>query len=170
MKRRYDHQSGAALKIFATRDLTLLPELLSLENRSFRSYYEGHRFDESSFKYYLKNDRTINVVATLRGKLAGYALGIAQRGSKSHIARIHSVAVDPTRRKRSIATGLIKKFVSLAIKAGCSVIITEAAAQNSAALTLLDKFGFVEYRHLPNYYAHKVNGIRLRLELNTSVR
>lgn len=154
-------------EIVTTRDLALLPELLNLENRCFKTYYTAHRFDYSRFNYYLRNDQTINVVAKHSDKVIGYTLGIAQRRSRRHISRIHSIAVDPSFQRQSIGTQLLERFVLSAKAMGCRVVIAEIAARCLPAIALFEHLGFKQYCHLPDYYGSGIDGVRVRLDLKS---
>ena len=155
----------ASTEIMTTRDLSLLVELRELENRCFRTYYTDHRFDESTFRYYLKNDRAINVVAKRGNEVIGYALGIALRRSRKHLARLYSVAVAPHWRRRRVGRRMVEQFVSAAMAMGCRVVIAEIAVRNRAAFTLFKRVGFRRDRRLPDYYGAGIDGVRARLQL-----
>jgi len=155
-------------EIVATRDLAVLPELLQLENRSFRGFHAAHRFDESQFSYYLGNDRAIVLVATRSRHLVGYVLGIAQRGSRRHIARVYSIAVSRDCRRQRIGTRLIREFVTSARQMGCLAVTLEVADRNRPALALFEGAGFRRRSRLPDYYGPGADGVRMRLKLGGS--
>lgn len=164
---RCTQRSEACTDIVNTRDLALVAQLLQLENRSFRAYYAAHRFDDSSFRYYLKNDRTINVVAKRDGQVIGYALGIVLCRSRKHFARLYSVAVHPRWRRQHVGTRLVEQFLASAMAMSCRVVTADIADRNHPAVTLFERVGFKRYRRLPDCYATGVDGMRVRLEFSS---
>lgn len=142
-----------------------IPELVALENRCFRSIYRPHRYDARAFSYYLRNPNTISLIATVDSVIAGYVLGIVGTGSRRHLARIHSIAVDGSYRRRGIGRRLAKAFIRLARKRGCTIVHSEVAESAKPARRFFTDLGFTHYRRLPDYYGKDADGIRLRLTL-----
>ena len=168
---RYGPYTKESVDIRLNRNLDVLEDLLRLERRCFGNYYALHKFNASQFRYYLQNDRTVSVVARRDERIRGYALGIALRRSKRHIARIYGVAVDPGWRRQHIASRLLDRFVVAVREMGCRIVLAEVAVRNLPALRLFEQAGFKRYRKLPGYYAPDIDGVRLRLVVaNTKER
>ena len=165
---RYRPYTEDSVDIRLNRDLDILEDLLKLERRCFGNYYAPHKFNASQFRYYLQNDRTVSVVARRNGRIGGYALGIALRRSKRHIARIYGVAVDPGWRRQHIAARLVDQFVVAVRRMGCSIVLAEVAVRNRPALRLFEKAGFKRYRKLPEHYGPAIDGVRLRLVVRST--
>ena len=153
----------ALLKAIVDREY--IPSLVALESQCFGSYYRPHRYDAADFTYYFRNPNTINIVATVQGELVGYVLGIVGSGTRSHLARIHSIAVHPRFRRQGIATRLINRFLADASKRGCNIVHAEAFASKSHGHQLLTRLGFRPYKRLPHYYGKGIHGVRLRYAL-----
>lgn len=156
---------SAKIRIEENIDPNRVPELVALENRCFRSVYRPHRYDAQAFSYYLHNPKTISLMATVDSVIVGYVLGIVGSGSRRHLARVHSIAVDGPYRRHGIGRRLAKAFIRLAKKRGCTIIHSEVAASAKPARQLFTDLGFMHYRRLPDHYGEDVDGIRLRLTL-----
>ena len=155
-------RSSQRVTVVATRERSLVTPLLRLENVCFRAYYGPHRFHAANFRYYLRNTRTICLVARNQDDIVGYALGIGGRGSRRHIARLHSIAVDPAWRRRGIGVVLLESFVNAARVLKCRVVLAEVASRNRAAMSLFVREGFEPLRRLPDFYGVGIEGVRVR--------
>lgn len=142
-----------------------IADLVALENRSFGSFYSPHRYDAEGFQYYLANPNTISFVTRIDGALTGYILGTVGSGSRSHIARINSIAVDKPHRRQGVGRRLTIAFTSAARRRGCRFVHTEVAASRNPGRSLFTELGFKLYRRLPDYYGEGIDGLRLRLSL-----
>jgi ribosomal protein S18 acetylase RimI-like enzyme len=142
-----------------------IPKLVEFENRVFMSYYRAHRFDQGHFRYYLADTRTIATVAVKRDSIVGYVLGVVHTGRWRHLARIHSIGVDPTCREEGIGTRLTHAFLRVAKKRRCKRAILEIALTNKSGLRFFRNVGFVKKEVLRNYYAQGVDGLRMELAL-----
>lgn len=138
--------------------------LVVLERLSFKFYYEPHRFDANDFRHYLANNDTISQLASNGARPIGYILGKVVRRGESRSARIDSVAVDPSARRRGIGIRLMQFFGQEARALGCRRIWLEAASQNFNGIALFKSLGYQRYRKLPDHYGPGVDGIRMRLE------
>jgi len=80
-----------------------------------------------------------------------------KRKKTNHIGEISQLYIKPEFSGKGIATGLMKSAIDEAFKIkGLEKIILAAVESNSAAQKLYQKFNFVEYGRLENYF--KVKG------------
>lgn len=140
--------------------------LIVLEELSFRSYYEPHRFDADQFRSYVASDDTISQLALSGARPVGYVLGkVVQRG-ENRSARIDSVAVAPSMRRSGIGRRLMRSFARQAHNEGYHRIWLEVADRNRGGIALFESLGYRRYRRLPDHYGPGVDGFRMRLELD----
>jgi len=140
-----------------------LEHLLELERRCFRGAYSTHRFEARQFEYYLANKAARLLVATPDGQARAYILGLLGNRSRQHHARILSLAVDPSWRRRGLGLSLSREVVAACQTAGRHIISLEVFAGNRGALSLFESMGFKRMRRLHDYYGEGADGIRLRL-------
>jgi len=140
-------------------------ELTAFERKAFTGYYAGHRFSRSQFEYYLSRTLTISFVAISRAGLAGYVLGIRQRGGRLGVCRLLSIAVAPRFKRQGLGQRLLRAFMRAAAERSCRSVSLEVAAPNAAARQLFSGNGFEPIRMLPGYYSSAVDGFRMRRTL-----
>ena len=85
-------------------------------------------------------------MATTEGIAAGFIIGWCVTGE----AEIIQISVAPACRRRGIGAMLLEAFLQSHARAGCHL---EVRADNTAALALYERFGFVPYSRRPGYYA-----------------
>jgi ribosomal protein S18 acetylase RimI-like enzyme len=139
--------------------------LARLERAAFVGYYAAHRFSTEQFATHLARPATFAHVVVWRGRIVAYVLGVQGRGSRTHVARLYSIAVDPRARRRDLGTRLLRAFLAAARRRGCTVASLEVAATNPAGIALFARHGFTVGRRLRAYYARTTDGLRMRREL-----
>jgi len=88
------------------------------------------------------------VVALVDGEVIGYA-GLLVQAGEGHVT---TLMVDPSHRRRGLATDLMNELIGAACYARCEAMTLEVSAGNQAAMALYRAFGFVEEGSRPNYY------------------
>ncbi|MCC6850085.1 MAG: GNAT family N-acetyltransferase [Deltaproteobacteria bacterium] len=139
--------------------------LARLERAAFVGCYAAHRFAAPQFAARLARPASFAHVVEGRGRIVAYVLGVQGGGSRTHVARLDSIAVDPRARRRDLATRLVRAFLAAARRRGCTIASLEVAATNRAALALFARHGFAITRRLPAYYSRTAAGLRMRREL-----
>ncbi len=91
--------------------------------------------------------------------MVGGASALLRAGSR--VARLYSLAVDPSQRGRGLGAKLIVALVKR-VPRRCEVISLEVRHDNTAALGLYERLGFTHAEHLPGYYDDGGHGVRLR--------
>ncbi|MCC6764782.1 MAG: GNAT family N-acetyltransferase [Deltaproteobacteria bacterium] len=139
--------------------------LARLERAAFVGCYAAHRFAAAQLSSHLTRSASFAHVVEGRGRIVAYVLGVQGAGSRAHVARLYSIAVDPSARRRDFARRLLRAFLATARRRGCTVVSLEVAATNRAALALFALHGFAITRRLPAYYSRTTAGLRMRREL-----
>lgn len=80
---------------------------------------------------------------------------------RDRVARIYSVAVDPSCQGRGLGRKLIAAAVA-ALPERIATLSLEVRTTNTVALGLYQRLGFVEVKALPGYYFDGSDGLRLR--------
>jgi ribosomal-protein-alanine N-acetyltransferase len=142
-----------------------LPALLMIEQDCFLGYYRAHRFSKSHFNDYLRSTRAIFLVARQPGSLVGYIAGYVKAARATHSARIESIAVRVSVRRRGTGSRLMQLFTDEVKRQGCHTITLEVAAANEEAMRLFSRQGFTPVRRLPAYYSPRHDGILMKLKL-----
>lgn len=104
-----------------------------------------HRtWDEYEVVEAFMNDRETSLVATLDGKVVGFALGvtIAKRNSSWVYGYLEWLAVDPSVGRRGIARSLLKELRGLFIENGARMLLVDTHAENDGALAFFRGQGF----------------------------
>ncbi len=142
-----------------------VPDLVGIENACFVGYYAPHRFSQSHFTAYLRNERAIFFVATGSSSLLGYIAGYVKSGRTRSSARIESIAVASQARRHGIGALLLQRFLAEAKSRGCQGVALEVAVANKVAVRFFTRRGFRRFRHLPAYYSPTHDGIRMKLTM-----
>lgn len=134
-----------------------LQELVNLENTCFKS----DRISSRSFRYFLtKSQAEIWVIGS---PVVAYGLVLFHRGTS--LARIYSLAVNPSERGKGLAKHLMQAMEASALKHKALFIRLEVADDNLGALNLYQSLGYEPIRRLHHYYEDGHDGIRLEKRL-----
>ena len=120
-----------------------LQGVLAIERRSFR-----HPWTLAEFQLLAEDPRALNVGLWHGRHLVGYAMGYAE-GADFHLA---SLAVEPSWRRRGLATRLLESILEKAWHRGCSACRLEVRPSNKAARSLYEKLGFEAAGEIPRFY------------------
>jgi len=118
-------------------------------------------------------------IAGLLAGAGGFGLAVAEPEALSGFilcrlaadeAEILTLATRAFRRRRGVATALLRAARGAATAAGARAIFLEVAADNTAALALYDSQGFIQVGERPGYYARPgdsaATALVWRLDLN----
>jgi ribosomal protein S18 acetylase RimI-like enzyme len=132
----------------AIRPATLadIPAMARLEEISF----PGDRLSARSLRRLIREGRAMCLVAELDGRMAGDAIALPRRGSRS--LRLYSVAVDPIFRKAGIGTALLAASEAWAVSTGHVEIRLEVREDNDAAIRRYLATGYVPAGRKPDFY------------------
>jgi len=79
-------------------------------------------------------------------------VGHAVASLVADVAELQRIAVDPSVRRRGVATALLDEVVGLAAGAGAGRLLLEVREDNDGALAFYAARGFVELDRRPRYY------------------
>lgn len=136
----------------ATR--TDIGELVRIEETCFA----GDRISARSFARLMARDSASILVAVTDGIVAGYALLLFRKNSKS--ARIYSLAVDPPHAGTGIARLLLEAVEAEGRRRSMHRLRLEVRTDNDRAVRMYDKLGFERVGRRPRYYADGCDAIR----------
>lgn len=134
-----------------------LQELVNLENTCFQS----DRISPRSFRYFLTKSQA--EIWVLGSPVVAYGLVLFHRGTS--LARIYSLAVNPSERGKGLAKQLMLAMETSALGHKALFIRLEVADDNLGALALYQSMGYEPIRRLHHYYEDGHDGIRLEKRL-----
>ena len=133
-----------------------LSALVALEDRCF----DSDQISRRSFSSFMKTDTARLLVAIgEQDRLFGYALILTRQGTS--VARLYSIAVEPEARGLGIGSQLLGGAEAIAKELECDRLSLEVRADNSKAISLYQRYGFVPEEALPGYYEDGADGLRL---------
>ncbi|MEM2128265.1 MAG: ribosomal protein S18-alanine N-acetyltransferase [Candidatus Methanomethylicaceae archaeon] len=127
------------------RDATLndLNEIYAIEKESFSDPYPKPLL--KAFFYH----PGAYIVAVVRGKVVGYAIGIIRFRSLGHII---SIAVEKDFRGKGIGKKLLHELIKRLSGMGAKKIRIEVRESNEIAINLYKKMGFTTKEKISRYY------------------
>jgi len=140
--------------------LTDLPELIRIEDLSF----ESDRISPRQFRYHLTKARSHTLVYEQDGLLLGYVMVFFSRVTS--VARIYSVAVDPSARGKGIARALVVTAESDALKKSKTSIRIEIREDNAPSKHLFTSLGYRPFDHILDYYEDHESAVRMEKNLH----
>lgn len=136
-----------------------LDKLVELENRCF----DGDRLSRRSFRRMLTRAKAALPVDDDGGRLRGYALVLFHAGTP--LARLYSVAVDPSLRGRGIGRALMTAAEDAARERDCVALRLELRRDNADALALYASLGYRQFEIHANYYEDHMDAVRMEKPL-----
>ncbi len=140
-----------------------LDRLLALELDSF----DSDRLTRRRFRYFVPAPTAALRVVTDAGRVVGYYLLLFR--ARASIARLYSIAVDAAARGRGVATALLDDAEATARQRGASRLGLEVREDNTAAIRLYEKRGYVLTGRVPDYYEDGAEARRYEKRLDLSV-
>ena len=127
-----------------------LPDILEIEEASF--VHAGERFERGRIAFLLKNPRLRVWVADDSSRVVGWTAGFSWQRGRQPWGRVYALAVHPLARGQRVGQQLLARMVDILHQEGGRRIFLEVAVDNSPAIKLYERFGFVACRQLENYY------------------
>ncbi len=131
-----------------------LDALVALENRCFTE----DRLSRRSFRRFLDMPRDRLVVAESAEGLVGYCLVLMSAATR--LARIYSIAVQPSERGRGVGERLISEAEKVAVAAGRIIMRLEVREDNPGAINLYRRLGYRQFGTYRDYYEDHANALR----------
>ena len=130
--------------------------LRAIEDRAFTH----DRLSARSFARFLRSPGRLLIVAEADGVVSGHALALFRK--RSRFARLYSLAVDPTIRRRKLGTNLLRAVEAAAVRSQRKAIRLEVKPGNRRALSLYRTFGYRTLDELDGYYSDGSKALRLQ--------
>ena len=110
---------------------------------------EGIAFSIYTFRYHLKDPRSVNIVAEISGEVAGFAIGKVYWNGEAGIV---TVDVLPSFRRQGIGRELLSRLEEALAPKGAERFVLQVAVDNEAAMALYKKAGYQTTSLLLEYY------------------
>ncbi len=133
--------------------------LLALEHKCFTA----DRISLRSFKRFIAEKRSDLLLVERAGQVIGYFLLIYRRGTS--LARLYSLAVDPTCRKQGIAELLMQHAEKAAAARNCVLLRLEVRYDNAAAIRLYQKLSYHEFAVKHDFYEDHSDAICMQKQI-----
>jgi ribosomal-protein-alanine acetyltransferase len=139
-----------------------LNALVALENACFKTDMLSVR----SFKRWIQSEHAILLVMEIEGRMVAYGLVWCHRGTR--LARLYSLAVDPSMRGRGLARVLLKELESAASKKGRLYMRLEVSKSNQSAIALYQQAGYRIFGEYSDYYDDHMDALRMQKKIRFS--
>lgn len=136
--------------------------LILLENKCFQT----DRLSRRSFRYFIRRTGTLLLLAETNNAILGYVLTIFRHGTS--IARVYSIAVDPSVRQSGIGRLLLEAAEDNAREKDCIGLRLEVHPDNSSAINLYKALGYRQFGRYLDYYDDHSEALRLQKNLVAS--
>jgi ribosomal protein S18 acetylase RimI-like enzyme len=154
--------SGTAIRPARQDDVDAL---VALEERVF----DADRLSRRSFRRLIANPRDALLVARDADDVViGYVLILFRSGTA--LARLYSIAVDPSRLKAGVGTSLIAAAEDIAEERDCIFMRLEVRADNDPAIALYKRRGYRQFGLYLDYYQDHMDALRFEKRLVHHVR
>ena len=151
-------QDDKELKIREARQADIA-ELVVLEDLCFDSYYRGHRFTQTEFRYYIRSNRAFCLAATRDSSVVGYVAGVVKRSTSRLLATVDSIAVLAEFRDKGLGSRLLGSAIQEARTRGCQRISLVVAERNETGIRFFVEHGFRKVRSIRSYCCEGIDGL-----------
>jgi [ribosomal protein S18]-alanine N-acetyltransferase len=131
-----------------------IPDVIAIEEAVFPET----AWSPAQFWSELGQEDRAYLVTESSGRIAAYG-GVMVRPPT---ADIQTIAVSPEHRGRGIARDLLGRLLEIAEESGCSEVLLEVRADNTAAITLYASEGFEAIAHRTSYYGPGLDAVIMR--------
>lgn len=133
--------------------------LLSIENSVFGS----DRISRRSFHRHVCNPGAGLLVACGNDAILGYALILFR--TRSRVARLYSLAVNPAHGKAGVGRRLLAAAEEAAFSRGCPILRLEVREDNARAIELYERAGYRRIGRIEDYYEDGAAALRFEKHL-----
>lgn len=148
--------SEVSLRRAAPSDIGALVEL---EQKAF----DADRISRRSWRKLISSATAEVTIASARSALVGCS--VLLHSARTSVARLYSIAVDPTARGQGIARRLLDAATESARAVGSSILRLETRLDNKVARLLFTSCGFVLLDRKAAYYEDGTDAVRLQKSL-----
>jgi [ribosomal protein S18]-alanine N-acetyltransferase len=140
-----------------------LNELYAIEQQCF----DEEAFSRQQINYLLSDYNTISLLAKVEDVTAGFVIAHLEIDDASVFGHIITLNVASAFRRKGIAQALLGEIENSLKQKGISECRLEVRENNSAALKLYKKLGYLEIGKLEHYYG-KMHGLYLKKVLSSN--
>ena len=137
-----------------------LDALITLENRLF----EGDRLSRRAMRYSLTRPTLVLPVALYQSQIVGYGLVAFRKGSA--FGRVTSIASDPEAGIKGIGRAVMGALAEAAKSRSCTRLRLEVRADNTRAIQIYERVGFVQFGTYADYYEDGTSVLRFEKVLD----
>lgn len=149
--------SDLVVRVADKEDITAL---LQLEVANF----ETDRLSRKQFLHFIQSQTAAVLVVEKDHMVVGAAVIMFRKNSA--IARLYSIAVDPTLLGQGISQKLHERIVTLALEKGCSEIRLEVRPDNPRAIQFYRKNDYQAIGEYEAFYEDGADALRMSKSLN----
>jgi ribosomal protein S18 acetylase RimI-like enzyme len=128
--------------------------------------FPSDQLSRRNFQHLLKHGNADIWVGETHDTLAGNVVLFYRRHAQ--VARVYSLVVHPEHQRRGMAQTLMRTAESAALARGCHTMRLEVRADNTAAITLYQRLGYVVAASIENFYEDGAKALRLSKSLTGS--
>lgn len=137
-----------SLIIIEIASIEHLNELYEIEKKCFKN----EAFSKEHLYNLLIHPNSINLIARSGKTIVGFIIGITYYEDSLLIGHILTIDVLPEYRRRGIGAKLLSEIEKIFIERGVLKCRLEVREDNTAAIALYKKFGYLKVRKLHRYY------------------
>jgi len=137
-----------SLIIIEVASVEHLNKLYEIEKKCFGS----EAFSKKHLYNLLIHPNSINLIARSGKTIVGFIIGITYYEDNMLIGHILTIDVLPEYRRRGIGAKLLSEIEKIFMERGVLKCRLEAREDNTAAISLYKKFGYLEVRKISRYY------------------
>lgn len=145
--------------------LSDLDALLAFEKDFFGP---DHRISRRSFRHFIASPNCALTVAEVGRQVAGCALVLFRRGSRS--ARLYTIAIATAFQRRGYGRRLLAAAEDSAKRSGCRVMRLEVRADDAGAIALYAASGYRLFGRRRRYYGGRIDALRFEKPLTAKSR
>lgn len=142
-----------------------LDALWRLEHESFD---DDDKFNRRQLRYLLGCPRASTHLVRVDGKVVASAVLLRRRTRIGVVGRLYSLCVASAHRGKGLGRLLLGDVIAACRREGISRLRLEVRADNTPAIALYSKAGFVVEDHLAEYYGPMADGLKMRLDLTSA--
>jgi len=140
-----------------------LPRIAAIEGASFPAPWPEDFLDA-----YLTDGESIVLVAE-DGQVVGFLIARDECAADGRRAfHIHDLAVDPSHRRKGVASALLAELIRIALAQGMTFLRLEVRLGNHGARVFYERHGFRETTRFPHYYEDGGAASRMERTLDLS--
>lgn len=139
-----------------------LNALIELENTCFQT----DKLSPRSMKRWIQSEHGVLLLAEEGDQILAYGLVWCHRGTR--LARLYSLAVNPSMRGKGLARELLTQLEVHAAKKGRLYMRLEVSKSNQAAITLYEQSGYRIFGEYSDYYDDHMDALRMQKQIRHS--